>query len=85
LTGKPTPFFFSSFVFPHKPRELNIPILFFSTVNGTSISNRHQFFKKCIGTAARAKNDKERFITLDKAARDLRLKTINLLKIDIEG
>lgn len=54
-------------------------------MDGTSIHERHRYFKKCIGTAARATNDDDRFITLDQAAKDLGVQAINLLKIDIEG
>ncbi|KAH7624544.1 hypothetical protein NADE_003895 [Nannochloris sp. 'desiccata'] len=55
------------------------------TVDGNSINERHQYHKKCIGTAARANTDADRFITLDQAAQLVGVQTINLLKIDIEG
>ncbi|KAL4517156.1 hypothetical protein Ndes2526A_g00734 [Nannochloris sp. 'desiccata'] len=55
------------------------------TVDGNSINERHQYHKKCIGTAARADTDADRFITLDQAAQLVGVQTINLLKIDIEG
>ncbi|KAI8104004.1 hypothetical protein M9434_002273 [Picochlorum sp. BPE23] len=54
------------------------------TYNGRSLSRRHKYVKKCIGSMTKAGENKN-FVTLSQAAQEMRVKKIDLLKIDIEG
>jgi hypothetical protein len=54
------------------------------TYKGVSQGQRHKYIKKCIGSMEKEGSD-PRFITLSNAARELGVKKISLLKIDIEG
>eukprot|EP00889_Picochlorum_renovo_P005061 jgi/Picre1/32091/NNA_007439.t1 len=51
---------------------------------GGVYQRRHKYVKKCIGSMTKAGENKN-FVTLSQAAQEMRVKKIDLLKIDIEG
>lgn len=55
-----------------------------STYDGSDIGPRHKYYKKCIGDEKKAESNPS-FTTLSNAVKDLNIKGIKLLKIDIEG
>lgn len=55
-----------------------------STYDGSDIGPRHKYYKKCIGDEKKAESNPA-FTTLSNAVKDVNIKGIKLLKIDIEG